>query len=303
MEDYRAAQQARLKARNRSLALYALSLGVVTLGLSYAAVPLYRAFCSATGFGGTPMTSITKGEGKFAPERLKALVAGEGQKERWITVRFNADSSDALPWKFWPCQRSVRVRPGETALAFYKAKNMSDKDILGIATYNVTPGQVHRSSFHLPVCLADAWHSAVQIAPYFAKVECFCFDEQRLLAGEEVDLPIFFFIDQDFADDPLMRDIDDVVLSYTFLWVLVARPRSPSLEWLTTTGWGTQHGSKERGQRTVGARYPSRVLLNAACWHVVHTLASHTPTPRQRDSSCRTKTMRDFLRCPPASVV
>lgn len=63
--------------------------------------------------------------------------------------------------------------------------------------------------------------AAMQIAPYFAKVECFCFEEQRLLAGEEVDLPVFFFIDRDFVDDPLMKDVREVTLSYTFLCVLV----------------------------------------------------------------------------------
>ncbi|KAA1103134.1 Cytochrome c oxidase assembly protein cox11, mitochondrial [Puccinia graminis f. sp. tritici] len=191
ISQYRDRQQAEFRARNRSLLLYAISIGVVTLGLSYAAVPLYRAFCSATGYNGTPSTSSSRdGTGKFAPDRIAQPV---GQKT--ITVRFNADKSDTLDWKFWPCQKSLTVKPGETVLAFYKAKNLSDHDLLGVATYNVTPGQV---------------------APYFAKVECFCFDEQRLLAGEEVDLPIFFFIDKDFVEDPLMKDIDDIVLSYTF---------------------------------------------------------------------------------------
>jgi cytochrome c oxidase assembly protein subunit 11 len=93
-------------------------------------VPLYRAFCSATGFGGTPMT----GKGKFEPERLVPLT---GAKR--IKVHFNADTSDTLPWKFTPQQKYIYVLPGETALAFYTAKNKSDKDIIGIATYNVTP--------------------------------------------------------------------------------------------------------------------------------------------------------------------
>ncbi|KNE98201.1 hypothetical protein PSTG_08469 [Puccinia striiformis f. sp. tritici PST-78] len=189
INQYRLRKQSEFQARNRSLLLYAMSIGVVTLGLSYAAVPLYRVFCSVTGYNGTPLTS-KDGTGKFAPDRIDKPV---GLKN--ITVRFNADKSDTLNWKFWPCQKSVIVKPGETVLAFFKAKNLSDHDILGVATYNVTPAQV---------------------APYFAKVECFCFDEQKLLAGEEVDLPIFFFIDKDFVEDPLMKDIDDIVLSYTF---------------------------------------------------------------------------------------
>lgn len=103
--------------------------------------------------------------------------------------------SDVLPWKFVPQQREVRVLPGETALAFYTATNKSNEDIIGIATYSVTPGQV---------------------APYFSKIQCFCFEEQRLNAGETVDMPVFFFIDPEFANDPTMSKIDTITLSYTF---------------------------------------------------------------------------------------
>jgi cytochrome c oxidase assembly protein subunit 11 len=89
----------------------------------------------------------------------------------------------------------VRVLPGETALAFYTATNKSKEDIIGVATYSVTPGQV---------------------APYFSKIQCFCFEEQRLNAGETVDMPVFFYIDPDFVDDPNMKGIEQVTLSYTF---------------------------------------------------------------------------------------
>lgn len=173
-------------ARNRSLLMYTSAVIVLAVGVTYAAVPLYRMFCAATGFAGTPIV----GTGKFDPERL---VPVEGARR--IKVHFNADTSDQLPWQFIPQQKFVTVLPGETSLAFYKAKNKSDKDIIGIATYNVTPDR---------------------IAPYFAKVECFCFEEQKLLAGEEVDMPLLFFIDKDILDDPSCRKIDDVVLSYTF---------------------------------------------------------------------------------------
>ncbi|POY73253.1 hypothetical protein BMF94_3587 [Rhodotorula taiwanensis] len=186
-EAYQRAREAQYKERNRSLLLYsAATILVVTAG-SYLAVPLYRVFCSATGYGGTPQTD----QSRFGPERL---VARTDLGSR-IRVTFNADASDSLPWSFEPQQKEVRVLPGETALAFYTATNHSDEDIIGIATYNVTP---------------------MNIAPYFAKVECFCFEEQRLLAGEEVDLPVFFFIDRDFVDDPLMKDVREVTLSYTF---------------------------------------------------------------------------------------
>jgi len=173
------------RTRNRSLLMYTSAIFVTSLGLAYAAVPLYRAFCATTGFSGVPVT-----DSRFGAERLVPVT-----KAKRIKVHFNSDISKSLPWSFTPQQKFVSVLPGETALAFYTAKNVSDKDIIGIATYNVTPAKV---------------------APYFAKIECFCFEEQKLLAGEEVDMPLLFFIDKDFSDDPLMRDIDDVVLSYTF---------------------------------------------------------------------------------------
>ncbi|KAG8844613.1 Cytochrome c oxidase assembly protein cox11, mitochondrial [Tulasnella sp. 330] len=173
------------KARNRTLLMYTSAVILLVGGASYAAVPMYRAFCSATGYNGTPMTS-----GRFDSDRLVPLTEAKS-----IKVHFNADKSVSLPWTFTPQQKFVIVKPGETALAFYKAKNNSTEDIIGIATYNVTPGKV---------------------APYFSKVECFCFEEQRLLAGEEVDMPILFFIDKDCLEDDGFKDVDDVVLSYTF---------------------------------------------------------------------------------------
>ena len=103
------------------------------VGVTYAAVPLYRMFCAATGFAGTPKV----GMGKFEADRLVPV-----DDARRIKVHFNADVSDALPWSFVPQQRYVSVLPGETSLAFYKAKNKSKNDIIGIATYNVTPDRV-----------------------------------------------------------------------------------------------------------------------------------------------------------------
>lgn len=110
-------------------------------------------------------------------------------------MTFNASVSDVLPWKFVPQQREVRVLPGETALAFYTATNKSDQDIIGVATYSVTPAQV---------------------APYFSKIQCFCFEEQRLNAGETVDMPVFFYLDPDLMTDLNMKGIETVTLSYTF---------------------------------------------------------------------------------------
>ncbi|KAL4072672.1 cytochrome c oxidase assembly protein CtaG/Cox11-domain-containing protein [Scleroderma yunnanense] len=186
---YTASRQQMYKTRNRNLLMYTSAVVVLTIGVTYAAVPLYRMFCSATGFAGTPSV-VSTSSGRFDPSRLTPA-----SNARRIRIHFNADRAEALPWKFFPQQKFVDVLPGESSLAFYKARNESKKDVIGIATYNVTPDRV---------------------APYFSKVECFCFEEQKLLAGEEVDMPLLFFIDKDILDDPSCRGIDDVVLSYTF---------------------------------------------------------------------------------------
>ncbi|KAF9584699.1 Cytochrome c oxidase assembly protein cox11, mitochondrial [Lunasporangiospora selenospora] len=175
-----------IKGKNTDMLYYTASILMGTLGLSYAAVPLYRMFCAATGLGGSPQV----GETKFAPERLVPR-----ENHRRIKVKFNSDTSTSLQWSFVPQQRQVQVLPGETSLAFYTAKSHSQEDVIGIATYNVTPSKV---------------------APHFNKIQCFCFEEQKLMAGEEVDMPIFFFLDPEFANDPDMADVDTVVLSYTF---------------------------------------------------------------------------------------
>ena len=162
-------------------------------------------FCAATGFAGTPKV----GTGRFDPERLTPV-----ESARRIKVHFNADKSEQLPWKFTPQQKFVSVLPGETSLAFYTAKNNSKQDIIGIATYNVTPDRVRYMFIGRSREYAN--RKSIQVAPYFSKVECFCFEEQKLLAGEEVDMPLLFFIDKDMLDDPSCRNVEDVVLSYTF---------------------------------------------------------------------------------------
>ncbi|KAE9405123.1 hypothetical protein BT96DRAFT_1065740 [Gymnopus androsaceus JB14] len=173
--------------KNRSLLMYTGAIMISFLGLTYAAVPLYRLFCSATGFAGTP--------NRFAPSRLIAVDPADNPKSRRIKVSFTSSTSTSLPWTFKPAQHHVYVLPGESSLAFFTAKNNSKEDIIGVATYNVTPDR---------------------IAPYFSKIECFCFDEQKLLPNETVDMPLLFFIDKDVLDDPSCRHVEDVVLSYTF---------------------------------------------------------------------------------------
>lgn len=163
-----------------------------TVALSYGAVPMYKTICQQTGWGGQPIkhSDYTEGEDDIA-SRLTPVTSS-----RRLRITFAGSTSDILPWKFVPQQREVRVLPGETALAFYTATNKSpDEDIIGVATYSVTPAQV---------------------APYFSKIQCFCFEEQRLNKGETVDMPVFFYIDPEFLRDPAMKGIDTITLNYTF---------------------------------------------------------------------------------------
>lgn len=149
-----------------------------------------RQICQQTGWGGQPIKASIHSTAEDPSDRLKPVTSS-----RRLRITFNGSVSDIMPWKFTPQQREVRVLPGETALAFYTATNKSEEDIIGVATYSVTPAQV---------------------APYFSKIQCFCFEEQRLNAGETVDMPVFFFIDPDFCMDPTMNKIDTITLSYTF---------------------------------------------------------------------------------------
>ena len=148
-------------------------------GLAFASAPLYRAFCSLTGFGGTPLRA----------ERAPGAVAGK------IGVRFDANVHPGLPWRFEPEQRTVRIAPGEQTKIFYRAQNLSAKPITGQAAFNVTPDQAGK---------------------YFNKIQCFCFTEQTLKAGQSVDMPVVFFVDPKILKDEDTKDIDEITLSYTF---------------------------------------------------------------------------------------
>lgn len=146
-------------------------------------------------------------------------------------MTFNASVSDVLPWKFTPQQREVHVLPGETALAFYTATNFGDQDIIGVATYSVTPAQT---------------------APYFSKIQCFCFEEQRLNAGETVDMPVFFYLDPDLLTDLNMRGVETVTLSYTFFSEFV------SLRVMIGCEFVTNHGPQRQSMTTTGRCRDSR---------------------------------------------
>lgn len=181
--------------KNANTAYYTLSIIIATVALSYGSVPLYKTICQQTGWGGTPIKSAAHA-GPLTDDDDVAARLTPVTSSRRLRITFAGSTSDILPWKFTPQQREVRVLPGETALAFYTATNNSkDEDIIGVATYSVTPAQV---------------------APYFSKIQCFCFEEQRLNKGETVDMPVFFYIDPDFLKDPTMRNIDTITLNYTF---------------------------------------------------------------------------------------
>ncbi|KIX05412.1 uncharacterized protein Z518_06284 [Rhinocladiella mackenziei CBS 650.93] len=182
------AARAEARKKNQTTLYYGTSVGLTLVALAYGSVPLYKMICQQTGWGGTPVKAHDSAGDPAV--RLKPV-----EDHPRLRITFNGSVSDVLPWKFTPQQREVRVLPGETALAFYTATNKSDADIIGVATYSVTPAQV---------------------APYFSKIQCFCFEEQRLNAGETVDMPVFFFIDPEFVKDPTMRGIETITLSYTF---------------------------------------------------------------------------------------
>jgi cytochrome c oxidase assembly protein subunit 11 len=171
---------ANLKLRNRRLALISFSVAALMVGASFAAVPLYEVFCRVTGYGGTTQVADA------APEKIL---------DRRMTVRFNADVGKSMPWQFAPVQDRLNLRVGEEALAFYRAKNNTKHSITGTATFNVTPAKAGQ---------------------YFNKVECFCFTEQELKSGGEIDMPVAFFIDPAIADDPNLNEVSTITLSYTF---------------------------------------------------------------------------------------
>ncbi|XP_068640051.1 cytochrome c oxidase assembly protein COX11, mitochondrial isoform X2 [Aristolochia californica] len=171
--------QASINHKSKTTLIYLTALVFAMVGCTYAAVPLYRRFCQATGYGGTVQRKESVEE-KIARHSRDGTVTS-----RDIVVQFNADVADGLQWKFTPTQREVRIKPGESALAFYTAENCSSTPITGVSTYNVTP---------------------MKAAIYFNKIQCFCFEEQRLLPGEQIDMPVFFYIDPEFETDPKMDD-------------------------------------------------------------------------------------------------
>ena len=170
-------------AANRRLLWGLAACALSMVGLAYASVPLYRLFCSVTGFGGTTQ--------RVSP--AEAAAAGSG--ERWVSLSFDGNVAPGLAWDFAPEVKSLRVRLGEIVTVTYRARNRGDSPATGTAVFNVQPDKV---------------------GPYFDKIECFCFTAQPLAPGESAVLPVQFYVDPAMAGDAAADDVRNVTLSYTF---------------------------------------------------------------------------------------
>jgi cytochrome c oxidase assembly protein subunit 11 len=173
-----------LARKNGRVAALAALLVVAMVGLAFAAVPLYRIFCQVTGLGGTTMRATETAAAMVKP------VAGKS-----VSVRFDANISRDLQWEFKPTETQRTVPIGARNISIYTARNTARRPLTGTATFNVTP---------------------VQAGQYFSKVQCFCFQEQTLQPGQEVQMPVVFYVDPKILDDPSARDITEITLSYTF---------------------------------------------------------------------------------------
>ena len=175
-----------LELKNRRLGLIALAVAAAMLGLGYAAVPLYKLFCEVTGFQGTTQRA-TESEAAAAQE------ASAGAP--MISIRFDANVDRLLPWSFHPRQVTDTVQIGQRDMAIFEARNNSARPITGTATFNVEPEQAGK---------------------YFNKIQCFCFTEQTLRPGQSVTMPVLYFVDPAALDDPNMKGVEQITLSYTF---------------------------------------------------------------------------------------
>jgi len=163
---------------------------VLMVGASYAAVPFYNWFCRATGFNGT--TQVATSAPATAPLARK------------ITVRFDANVAPGLPWKFEPEQNAIEVRIGEVVTIFYTVTNQSARSTIAQAAYNVAP---------------------LTVGAYFQKINCFCFTEQTMAAGEKREMPVVFYVDPALAADHENDGLNSITLSYTFYPVRDPAPK------------------------------------------------------------------------------
>lgn len=181
-------KQKRLNRSNRTVAIACLSFFVCMIGAAYASVPLYRIFCRVTGYGGT-----TQRVEQYSDTIL----------DKTMKVRFDANTANGLPWEFKPVEREVTVRIGETTMIKYEARNLFDEPTYGRASFNVAPGRA---------------------GAYFNKVECFCFTDTTLQPGEDMEMPVVFFVDPEIVNDPDLKDVKTITLSYTFFPIDKPKP-------------------------------------------------------------------------------
>lgn len=183
-----------LVERNRRVLILLAAVVGLTGGAAWASVPLYDWFCRVTGYGGTPLTAESSG--------------GEEIFDRTIKIRFDASLERGMPWDFRPVDRELEVKIGEVVEAFYQASNPTTKAIAGTASYNVYP---------------------FTAGGYFVKVDCFCFEEQVLLPGESVLMPVNFYVDPDILDDREASSTETITLSYTFHQAEIANQQQAEL--------------------------------------------------------------------------
>ena len=171
-----------MQAKLRRTGLMALSIALGAFGLGFAAVPLYRYFCQVTGFGGTT-------------QRAEAATGVRPVPGKTMSVRFDSNVAPGMPWEFRPEHTTQTVEIGARAFTTFIAKNVSDKPVKGMAVFNVTP---------------------TQSGAYFTKIQCFCFTEQTLQPGQEVRMPVIYYVDPKILNDPDNKDTQQITLSYTF---------------------------------------------------------------------------------------
>lgn len=185
--------------RNFRTGMMAFTMAAAMITLGFASVPLYRLFCQVTGFGGTTQIA-TEGQ---------ANAAASAATGKTISIRFDGSTARDVPWEFSPTQVTDTVVVGQRDLATYVARNVGSSTITGTATFNVEPAQA---------------------GYYFHKIQCFCFTEQTLEPGQEVQMPVVYYIDPAMYEDELMDGVEQITLSYTFHrakeTVSSARPRS-----------------------------------------------------------------------------
>jgi len=177
-----------LERRNRRVGIIAFIAAAAMLGMGYAAVPLYRLFCQVTGFGGTTQRATEE-------QAANAAEIARSAGGRIMSVRFDGSLARDMPWEFRPLQVTDTVSIGQRDMAVYVARNNSDVPITGSATFNVMPEQTGK---------------------YFHKVQCFCFTEQTLQPGQEVRMPVIYYVDPKILDDKEVQNVEQITLSYTF---------------------------------------------------------------------------------------